>query len=76
MLKWKAQSSIQGKIWQTLIDKKELAAMEEKYKVVASRFTTGKLLLKVFADTAPSAEFSISEPQLEDFYFAHIKNLI
>lgn len=71
-----AQSSIQGKIWQTLIDKKELAAMEEKYKVVASRFTTGKLLLKVFADTAPSAEFSISEPQLEDFYFAHIKNLI
>lgn len=72
----KAQASIKGRVWQTLIERKDLAAMESTHKVVASRFTMGKLLVKVLADSAPSASFTMSEPQLEDFYFAHIKNLI
>lgn len=71
-----AQAAIKGKVWQTLIDKSELESLESDYKVIASRFTMGKLLVKVFSDTQPSSQFQTSEPQLEDFYFAHIKGLL
>lgn len=71
-----AQAAIKGKVWQTLVEKSELEAIEKSHKVVASRFTSGKLLVKVFADSAPAGNFQSSEPQLEDFYFAHIKGLI
>lgn len=71
-----AQSAIKGKVWQTLVDKAELETLEKRHKVIASRFTMGKLLVKVFADSQPSNQFQTSEPQLEDFYFAHIKGLL
>lgn len=71
-----AQTSIKGKVWQILIDKVDFESIEKSHKVIASRFTTGKLLVKVFADSSPTPQFQLSEPQLEDYYFAHIKGLL
>lgn len=71
-----ALASIKGKVWSSLIEKHALPALESQKQVVASKFTMGKLLVKVFADSKPSEDFTLSEPQLEDFYFAHIKGYL
>jgi ABC-2 type transport system ATP-binding protein len=71
-----AQASIQGKIWQRLIEKSELESIENQFSVIASRFTMGKLLVKIYGENRPGGGFDLSDPQLEDFYFSHIKGFI
>lgn len=70
-----AMATMQNRVWSKLIDKQELPAVEAAHKVVASRFTAGKLLVKVFGEK-PGPDFLQSEPSLEDFYFAHIKGYL
>jgi ABC-2 type transport system ATP-binding protein len=71
-----ANGTIRGKIWSTLIDKSLLPEVEKNHKVVASKFTMGQLLVKVYSNEKPSVSFEAIEPQLEDFYFAHIKGFL
>jgi ABC-type multidrug transport system ATPase subunit len=71
-----ANNAIRGKVWSILIDKAALPEIEKNHKVVASKFTMGKLLVKVYAAEKPAGAFEAIEPQLEDFYFAHIKGYI
>lgn len=71
-----ATAQIRGKIWSVLIAKSDLSQLESQYKVVASKFTAGQLLVKIFSDCQPTSAFEEAEPQLEDFYFAHIKGFL
>jgi ABC-type multidrug transport system ATPase subunit len=71
----KAIQSLEGKIFSKLMKKNEADEMESIHKVVSSRFKSGNILLKVFADQCPEG-FDAEEVDLEDYYFAHIKGFI
>jgi ABC-2 type transport system ATP-binding protein len=59
-------------IWKLLIDKAELNAYKEKYKIISAKVVEGKVLIHVKSDTIPDANFAIVEPDLEDVYFSNI----
>jgi ABC-2 type transport system ATP-binding protein len=71
-----AAQIIQGKVWSKLVSKRQAEDLEKTHKVIASKFVSGNQLVKVFSDKNPSADFSEATPQLEDFYFAHVKGYI
>ncbi|MGZ3884264.1 MAG: ABC transporter ATP-binding protein [Bacteroidia bacterium] len=63
---------VKGKIWQKLIDKSELSAYRERFRVISTKVVEGKILVHVQADTLPEAGFTMLEPDLEDVYFSFI----
>ncbi len=71
----KALQEIKGFIWSKVIEKNELEAKTQEFQPLNTRFSAGKIILKVFSRSHLDG-FTQSEPTLEDFYFAHIKGLI
>lgn len=71
----KAIKDIDGKVWSKTVDKSEVTEIEKNHQVINSRFSAGKIIIKVYADVAP-IHFVKAEPSLEDFYFAHIKGFV
>jgi ABC-type multidrug transport system ATPase subunit len=63
---------IHGKIWQTSIDKSEFAQYKSSYKVISNHISEGRMLIRVYAETQPSQEFTLAEANLEDVYFYNI----
>ncbi|MBC7694444.1 MAG: ABC transporter ATP-binding protein [Burkholderiales bacterium] len=59
-------------IWKLMIDKNDLNAYKEKYKIISAKVIDGKVLIHVKSDTLPDAAFSVVEPDLEDVYFSNI----
>lgn len=59
-------------IWKLMIDKNDLNAYKEKYKIISAKVVDGKVLIHVKSDTMPDAAFSVVEPDLEDVYFSNI----
>ncbi|AEE49464.1 ABC transporter ATP-binding protein [Haliscomenobacter hydrossis] len=64
-----AVKTLEGKIWSKAIDKTEIEAYREKYKVIATQLSEGKLFIRVVSDDNPGEGFTASEPTLEDVYF-------
>lgn len=71
----KAIAEIQGKVWSMTVDKSEVVGLEEKHKVINTRFSAGKIIIKIFAHSEVPG-FKRAEPILEDYYFAHIKGCL
>lgn len=71
------EASMQGKLWQTEIDKTKLASYQSKYQLISNAFHRGKMHITVVADGAPSSDFSVKAPSLEDVYFSmlHAKSV-
>jgi ABC-type multidrug transport system ATPase subunit len=61
---------LQGRIWQTSIDKHELDAAKARQAVIATRLRGGRTVIRVLADSAPGVGFTPVEAGLEDVYFA------
>jgi ABC-2 type transport system ATP-binding protein len=61
-----------GKVWQTAIDKEQLANYKKQYKVISNHISEGKVLVRVVSEIQPSMEFSSVEANLEDVYFSNI----
>lgn len=61
--------TLSTKVWQCTISKTDLLAFEQRHEVISSRFTSGKLMLHVYAETDPGDGFTAIEPSLEDVYF-------
>jgi ABC-2 type transport system ATP-binding protein len=59
-------------VWEARIDKTELNAYKEKYKVISAKVSKGQLLIHVISDHVPEAIFTAAEPDLEDVYFSNI----
>lgn len=59
-------------VWKLTIDKNELNAYKDKYKVISAKVVDGKVLIHVKSDGLPDANFSVVEPDLEDVYFSNI----
>jgi ABC-type multidrug transport system ATPase subunit len=64
----KLARSLQGRIWQKLISRTELAAHKEGFTVLSSRLLSGKTLVRVYAEAEPEG-FEPAVPDLEDLYF-------
>ena len=62
-----------GKVWKTTIEKPDLPKYQDNYNVISSRLFAGRVIIKVFSNLQPSAEFESSDPEMEDIYFSQIK---
>lgn len=63
---------MKNKVWSLLIDKSELEAYKEKYRIISAKIVEGRLLIHVKSDEMPDAAFAVVEPDLEDVYFSNI----
>ena len=64
--------ALAGRIWQSSVERGEVAALREKHAVISTRLYTGKTMLRVIAGESPGASFVPVEATLEDAYFAAI----
>ncbi|MDF2447821.1 MAG: multidrug transporter ATP-binding protein [Bacteroidota bacterium] len=67
-----AIEQMRNTIWKRLIEKNELNAYKDKYKVISAKVVEGKVLIHVKNAGVPDPEFSAVEPDLEDVYFSNI----
>ena len=70
-----AIASIEGKVWEKTVDKRDLAADLDKLPVISTRLFAGKTRLRVYGGSAPDESFRAAAPDLEDVYFVTIKRL-
>ena len=63
-------NTLEGKLWQKRIDKKEIIHYENKFEIVLSQLNMGKLTIHVKAENQPDASFKAITPSLEDVYFS------
>jgi len=68
-----ATSQLKGKVWQRSIEKTELPAFEERYKVISSRLIGGRPFIHVLSTQALNGGFQPSTPDLEDVFFTKIR---
>lgn len=71
----KAIEKLKGKVWQKTIAKVEESQYLENYKVLSTKINEGMLDIHVLSNQSPGV-FERVNPDLEDVYFAAIKNYI
>lgn len=71
-----AIKSLEGKIWKSRIDKSEAPLALKKYPVVSSRFSHGKVMIRVFSEQKPEGLFEPTQAELEDVYFSYIRSYL
>jgi ABC-type multidrug transport system ATPase subunit len=65
---------LEGKIWRKVIDKREIAEHDERFKIIRSNLFGGNLMIHVWNQEPPAQGFERVNPDLEDVYFLIIKN--
>ncbi|MCK5147881.1 ABC transporter ATP-binding protein [bacterium] len=70
-----AIDNVNGKIWQKIINKDEIADYHEQHEIVLSRLYAGKICIHVYHSTQPEG-FEPVEADLEDMYFKTIKKIV
>ena len=68
-----AVAELKGRVWARSIEKSELGAYEERYKVISSRLVGGRPFLHVLGQGDPESGFSVAAPNLEDVFFTRIR---
>ena len=68
--------SVKGKVWEKKVEKTELPAYQEAYKIVSNKLVGGKPLIHVFSETTLNDGFLRAEETLEDVFFAKLNQLI
>jgi ABC-2 type transport system ATP-binding protein len=68
-----AISELRGRVWHRSIEKTELPAYEQKYRVISNRLVGGRPYLHVLSEEALNGGFTSSTPDLEDVFFAKIR---
>ena len=64
-------NSIQGKVWEVMVDERKAAQYSRNRHVVNLRHEGNLVRLRIVDDTAPAPEASIVEPGLEDLFLYH-----
>jgi ABC-2 type transport system ATP-binding protein len=65
-----AVRGMEGRVWQRLVAKDELPAIERDYDVLSTKLLAGKTVVRVHCETQPSPAFEAVEPELHDVYFS------
>ena len=66
----RAVAEMHGRVWERLVSKDELPAIEQEYAVLSTKLLAGRTLVRVCSDTLPSPAFRAAEPDLQDVYFS------
>jgi len=65
-------NELNGKVWQKIIERSEIAEYQSNYTVISDKMVAGKPLIHVLSDTNPGAGFESVQPDLEDVFFTKI----
>ena len=66
---------LRGKVWKKTITRSEEKQFMESHHVLSSRLSDGLVEIHIYSETNPGT-FEKAEPDLEDVYFAAIKNCL
>ena len=66
----RAVETMEGRVWERLVPKNELPAIERDYDVLSTKLLAGKTVVRVHGETQPSSAFHAVEPELHDVYFS------
>lgn len=66
---------LRGRIWQKVIDKRELDAHRASHEIIATRLASGRTVIHVLADQQPGPGFVPADGNLEDVYFSTLSSL-
>ena len=69
-------TKLHEKVWQGLVSKVESESIKGDERLISSRLYMGKVKVRLFSTERPMDGFKISEPEIEDLYFATINNLL
>ena len=64
-------NSIQGKVWEALVDARKAGAYSRNLSVVNLHHEGDLVRLRIVADAPPAPDASIVEPSLEDLFLYH-----
>ncbi|MCC6809850.1 MAG: ABC transporter ATP-binding protein [Deltaproteobacteria bacterium] len=67
--------ALAGKVFQRVVDKGDVAAIAKEQRVLSTRLSSGRTLVRVYADAAP-AGFDAAAPDLEDAYFHAMRGAV
>ncbi len=67
-----AVSALDGRIWEARIGKGELAAYQERFRVISSTMVAGQPRIHVYSDVPPGEPFRAVAADLEDVFFSRI----
>jgi ABC-type multidrug transport system ATPase subunit len=71
-------TALQGRVWQTCIDKSDLEGARQRFAVIATRLRAGQTVIRALSEepgVPPSPAFAPLETSLEDVYFATLHRL-
>ncbi|WP_020567791.1 ABC transporter ATP-binding protein [Neolewinella persica] len=63
---------VQGSVWSKSINKADLQAHMEAFRVISTRLKAGKTEIHVFSENQPDSSFAAVNADLEDVYFTRI----
>jgi ABC-type multidrug transport system ATPase subunit len=66
----RAVEEMQGGVWERLVSKEELPTIERDSTLLSTKLLSGRTLVRVSSDHAPSPAFHAVEPDLQDVYFS------
>ena len=66
----RAIGALAGKVWRRLIERAELASIQQRHAVISTKLLAGKTVVRVISDGSPGPDFERVEANLEDVYFA------
>jgi ABC-2 type transport system ATP-binding protein len=69
-----ALNVLKGKVWQAQIAKEQVEDYRNRYKIISSKVSSGKICVNTVADAMPDSTFTSVDPDLEDVYFYYINN--
>jgi ABC-2 type transport system ATP-binding protein len=65
-----AVAEMQGRVWERIVSKEELPAMEREHTVLSTKLLSGRRVIRVCSDSTPSPRFTAARPDLQDVYFS------
>ena len=66
----RAVAEMEGRVWERLVSKEELPSIEREHTLLSTKLLSGRTLVRVCSDSAPSPAFHAAEPDLQDVYFS------
>ena len=66
----RAVGELRGRIWQRVLPKQELPALEREHAVISTKLLAGRTVVRVHSESSPGPDFEAAEPDLEDVYFS------
>lgn len=69
----RAESGMNGKVWEKAMTKNELASIDPGLNVLSSKLISGRPVVRIFSEFDPGSGFRPTSPNLEDVFFIHLK---